>query len=155
MRRVWVRVWVLVMVLVMVLAGAVSVQAETVVVRDDFGGNVLQYQARRKQLAKADLVRIEGRCDSACTMFITLPNVCVGRGALFGFHGARPKTGVPGIDLFLDMQVGRYYRGEVRKRYVERWRFKLGSDDLHFVMAERLVELDPEIRICTKQDRVP
>jgi hypothetical protein len=140
--------WVLLMLLL-----ALPARAETVVVRNDYGGNVLAYQARWKELAEADLVRIEGRCDSACTMFISLPNVCIGRGALFGFHGARPKTGVPGVDLFLDMQVGRYYRGEVRKRFVESWRFKLGKDDLHFVKAERLVVLDPKIRICTKEDR--
>jgi hypothetical protein len=126
-------------------------QAETIVIENDFGGNVLQYQARRKELAKADLVRIEGYCNSACTIFITLPNACVGRKAQFGFHGASPKTGVPNFDYYLDMQVGKFYRGEIKRRYETNWRFHLGSKDLHFIDAERLIELDPQIRLCPRK----
>jgi hypothetical protein len=31
-------------------------------------------------------VRISGACFSACTMYLSLPNVCVGHNAIFGFH---------------------------------------------------------------------
>jgi hypothetical protein len=134
--------------MIMGLCVVASAQAETIIIQDDFGGNVLQYQARRKELAKADLVRIQGRCDSACTIFITLPNACVGRKAIIGIHGASPKTGVPNFDYYLDMQVGQFYRGEMRRRFETKWRFLLGSKNLHFIDAERLVELDPLIKIC-------
>ncbi len=139
--------------LILCLCAASMLQAETVVIQDDFGGNVLQYQARRKQLAKADLVRIQGRCNSACTIFITLPNACVGRKAIIGFHGASPKTGIPNFDYYLDMQVGQFYRGEIRRRFETKWRFLLGTKELHYVTAERLVKLDPLIKICPPQPR--
>ncbi|GHC58778.1 hypothetical protein [Neogemmobacter tilapiae] len=134
-------------------APLVPARAEVVVVSNDPGGNVLQYQARRRELAKAEQVRIQGYCNSACTIFTTLPNVCVGPKATFGFHGASPKTGVPQVDYFLDMQIGQFYRGEVRRRFIDKWRFHLGSKDLHYISAERLVQLDPKIRICPSPKR--
>ncbi len=142
--------------LILTLAGLASAQAETVVIEDDFGGNVLQYQARRVQLAKAELVRIQGRCDSACTIYTTLPNVCLGQYAVIGFHGASPKTGNYNFDYYLDMQVGRYYRGEIKRRFERNWRFLLGASNLHLVTAQRMVEMDPLIRICpTRPKRRP
>jgi hypothetical protein len=144
------RLLVLALMLAMPIAPA---QAEVIVVQDDFGGNVLQYQARRKQLAKADLVRLQGRCNSACTIFISLPNACVGPKAIFGFHGASPKTGIPNVDYFLDMQVGQFYRGAVRQRFIDKWRFHLGSKDLVFITSEQLMKLDPKVKLCPPQQR--
>jgi len=38
------------------------------------------------------LFRIEGTCQSACTMFLTLRNVCVDPNATLLFHSGRPGT---------------------------------------------------------------
>lgn len=138
--------------LVLLLVAA-SAQAETVVIRNDYGGNVLEYQARRRELAEADRVEIRGRCDSACTIFLTLPNACVGPGATLGFHGARPKTGIPPVDLFLDMQIGQFYRAGVRETFLKEWRFRSGPRDLALVRARDLVKLDPGIRLCERPRR--
>ena len=38
------------------------------------------------------LFRIEGSCQSACTMFLSLKNVCVDLNAMLLFHSGRPGT---------------------------------------------------------------
>src|SRR4029078_6872909 len=40
-----------------------------------------------------ELFRIEGRCQSACTLFLGVRNVGVERGASLGFHGGRGGKG--------------------------------------------------------------
>jgi hypothetical protein len=35
--------------------------------------------------------RIEGRCNSACTMFLSIKNVCIVRSARLGFHAAKDR----------------------------------------------------------------
>jgi hypothetical protein len=35
--------------------------------------------------------RIEGQCRSACTMFLSIRNVCIVRSAQFGFHAGHDK----------------------------------------------------------------
>jgi hypothetical protein len=37
--------------------------------------------------------RIEGRCNSACTMFLAIRNVCVMRSAQLGFHAGHDRHG--------------------------------------------------------------
>ena len=58
-------------------------------VRNDRGGQVVEYAARAKEIAKADKkVRFSGNCDSACTIYLSIPrkNLCINKGASFGFH---------------------------------------------------------------------
>jgi|SRR4051794_30834047 hypothetical protein len=40
-----------------------------------------------------ELFRIEGRCQSACTLFLGIRNVCIERGASLGLHGGRGGKG--------------------------------------------------------------
>ena len=79
-------------------AGARNVPAPglaPVTVRHDLGGNVVTY-ARTVSQIRIDRrpVRISGRCDSACTMYLALPpsQVCIEPGASFGFHKAFGST---------------------------------------------------------------
>lgn len=137
-----------IVILLLLMAG--TAQAETVLIVNDYGGNVLDYQARRRELARADAVELRGRCDSACTIFVSLPNACIGPGAVFGFHGARPKTGIPQVDLYLDMQIGQFYRAGVRERFLSTWRFRSGAKDLTLIKARDLGRLDPDIRFCAR-----
>ena len=39
------------------------------------------------------LFRITGRCQSSCTLFLRIRNVCIERGASLGFHGGRGGKG--------------------------------------------------------------
>ncbi len=60
-----------------------------VVIGNDTGGTVAEYALQRARWREAGTrVRFEGRCASACTMFLSLPaeNLCVTRSAVFLFH---------------------------------------------------------------------
>jgi hypothetical protein len=54
------------------------------------GGNVLQFdQAAEQANRSGELFRIEGHCQSACTIFLRLRNVCIDRNAELLFHAAK------------------------------------------------------------------
>jgi len=58
------------------------------VVRGDPGGLLAPRQAEVQRLrASGRRVELRGTCNSACTMYLGLENVCVDRRASFGFHG--------------------------------------------------------------------
>ena len=126
-----------------ILALASPALADTAVIRNDGGGNVADYIRKRDRLAKLDAVRIAGKCYSACTIFTTLPNACVHPTAAIGFHGTSPR--VPLLQKWLDMRLGRYYRGEVRRLYEVTWRKSLR---LHVIYGRELKRLDPKIKLC-------
>jgi hypothetical protein len=61
----------------------------------DHGGKVIKYSLRVKKLTRANTnVKFSGRCDSACTLYLSMPakNLCVKPGASFGFHRAHGAT---------------------------------------------------------------
>ena len=63
--------------------------AAGVEVQEDSGGRVIDYAIRMFELRDSRKeVRFEGRCDSACTLFLGLPKdqTCIGPGAYFRFH---------------------------------------------------------------------
>lgn len=120
--------------------------ADTATVRNDGGGNVSDYVRQRERLAKLDSVRIEGKCLSSCTIFTTLPNACVHPQAQIGFHGTLPR--VPFIQRALDMRLGNFYRGEVKRRYDREWRHLRGKNQFHIVTGLELKGLDPKIKLC-------
>ena len=66
-----------------------SVKTPEMVIRADLGGSVVQY-ARQVSILKRQptRVRFAGRCDSACTLYLSLPQskTCIEPGASFGFH---------------------------------------------------------------------
>ena len=52
-------------------------------------------------------VKFAGRCDSACTVYLSLPRdqTCITRGAVFGFHApaaATPETSLIAQDYLLE-----------------------------------------------------
>lgn len=137
----------------LMLAGAAPLQAETVVIRNDGGGNITDYRARRTQLARVENVRIEGKCLSACAIFTTLPNACVDPKAQIGFHGTLPKSGIPVVDYWLDMRMGEYFRGQVRRKFETEWRHLGGRDEFVVMSGAQLKKLDPQIRLCKPRRR--
>lgn len=132
--------------LILILALASPALADTAVIRNDGGGKVGRYIDMRARLARLDAVRIEGKCFSACTIFTTLPNACVDRTAQIGFHGTLPR--VPFGQKALDMRLGRYYRGEVKRLYEREWRHLRGARQIHVISGAQLAKLDPLIRLC-------
>ena len=60
-----------------------------VTISGDRGGQIISYAVRAKGYERSGKkVRFSGRCDSACTLFLSLPpsQTCVTSGAKFGFH---------------------------------------------------------------------
>lgn len=65
-----------------------------IIIQDDRGGLIGDYMLRVMQ-AKAIHAKVEirGKCYSSCTLWTSLPDVCVGPQAQLGFHSASiPST---------------------------------------------------------------
>ena len=61
-----------------------------VTIRNDRGGQVVDYAIKARQ-AKA--VRFDGKCQSACTLYLSSANTCITPRASFWFH--HPYGGTP------------------------------------------------------------
>jgi hypothetical protein len=67
------------------------------VVRNDSGGYIIDYAIKWKRMEQQQrAVRFDGRCDSACTLFLAMPasRACLTAKARFGFHlpfGSSPR----------------------------------------------------------------
>ncbi len=73
-----------------------------VAINDDGGGAVIDYAARMFRLkASGNAVHFEGRCDSACTLYLALPidQTCVTQGAIFRFHAPTSATNADVSDV--------------------------------------------------------
>ena len=119
--------------------------AEPIVIRNNKGGNVLQAINYREQLAASGRpVEIRGYCRSACTIYITLPNACLGPGATVGFHAPRiPGTKI--IPPIVDQLMARYYRNGILRKWNSEWKHSL---EMHKISARQYVKLDPQTRLC-------
>src|SRR5262245_66348172 len=61
----------------------------------DYNGTVQQYSASGERF------RIRGRCQSACTLFLAIKNVCIERSAVLRFHaGSSPLSTARMIEAY-------------------------------------------------------
>lgn len=120
-------------------------RAAPIVIANNKGGNVMDAIRYRNQLqASGRPVEVRGYCRSACTIYITLPNACLGRGATVGFHAPRlPGTTI--IPPLVDQLMANYYRGGILRKWNTEWK---GSLKMHKISAKEYVKLDPQTRIC-------
>jgi hypothetical protein len=81
-----------------------SAQAKSLspmVVSYDMGGSLQSRQTKiRIMRRQGQRVEIRGRCYSACTMYLGLPDVCVAPDAVLGFHGPQGMLGALPQDAF-------------------------------------------------------
>lgn len=117
-----------------VAAGGLPMQAqaksiEPIVVVNDLGGLI---QKRRNKINKLRLsgqpVIIEGRCASACTMYLFLENTCVMPNASLGFHGPRPFWGGRLPPFFFDHWseiMSEEFREPLRSWFMEEARYEI------------------------------
>jgi hypothetical protein len=64
-------------------------------IRNDTGGYIAVYNTRLAQYIKyGTQIKIAGRCDSACTIYLALPanQICITKQAAFGFHAASARS---------------------------------------------------------------
>jgi hypothetical protein len=72
-----------------VICLALTACAQNAVIRHDPGGLVYQHALKVAKLRDSgEQVKILGLCASACTLHLSLPNICVGKRARFEFHAA-------------------------------------------------------------------
>jgi hypothetical protein len=60
----------------------------------EMGGNYRRFDPVVSQYNQSgELFRIDGHCQSSCTLFLAIRNVCISRGATLLFHSAHDRTG--------------------------------------------------------------
>ena len=71
------------------LASDVKYSKNPISISNNSGGNIAQFALRMAAINRSNAeVRFTGRCDSACTMYLGLPEhqTCIAPGAYFRFH---------------------------------------------------------------------
>lgn len=66
-------------------------RSNTIIISHDQGGDIVNYAQRVSRAKHSNAqVRFQGKCQSACTMFLALPahQTCIAPGASFSFHRA-------------------------------------------------------------------
>ena len=92
-------------------------KARQKVIVHDPGGQVIQYALKSKKMEKqGQEVRFAGRCDSACTLYLSMPKhlTCISPGASFLFHA--PYGGSKS-----ENRTAHQYLVKSYPRWVKRW----------------------------------
>ena len=100
------------------------------VVRSDRGGLLGQRSEEIRALrASGQRVELRGTCLSACTMYLSLPNVCVAASASFGFHGpSRGQRALPPAEFEHWSEVmARNYREPLRSWFMSEARYRISG----------------------------
>lgn len=120
-------------------------RGKPVVIVNNKGGNVMEAIKYRNKLARSGRpIEVRGYCRSACTIYITLPNACLGPNAIVGFHAPRiPGTTI--IPPIVDELMAQYYRNGILRKWNSEWKRSL---KMHKISARDYVKLDPQTRLC-------
>ncbi len=94
-------------------------QAKTVTA--DGGGYVIKYALEVNRLRRSgEPVRIAGPCYSACTLYLSLANICVTPRAKFGFH-------LPSGSTASGNRIARNYMMRAYPDWVKVWQARNGG----------------------------
>lgn len=114
-------------------------------VHNDRGGHlptrVRQVRALRQEHRLVEIR--DGYCISACTLYLGLPTTCVGRDAVFGFHG--PNNQVRGVGLppdrfeYWSVVMADHYPEPLRSWFLSRGR--LVTDGYYRVSGAKLIAM--------------
>lgn len=124
-----------------------ATRTKPILIVNDKGGNVMAAVQRRAELeASGRPVEIRGYCRSACTLYLTMRNACLGPNAIVGFHAPRlPGTRI--IPPLVDQIMAAHYRNGVLRKWNAEWRHDLNMTKLK---ARQVKALDPQIRLCAR-----
>jgi hypothetical protein len=87
-----------------------SSPGKSVSIYSNSGGSIGHFAFRAAKLRNSrTLVKFEGRCDSACTLFLGLPSkqTCISKGAFFRFHAPKHPSA----------QAARYAKNYMMRKY--------------------------------------
>ena len=110
------------------IAAAPTSDLDPIIVNNDDGGLLLpRGDLINKYIREGREVRIVGRyCNSACTMFLAVPNLCVSSRTRFGFHGPSWYGFIPAEGYAFEagsLFMARHYPEPIRSWYIEHARF--------------------------------
>ncbi len=115
------------------------------VIQNDPGGQIISAIADRKRLERwGGPIEIRGFCNSACTIFTTLPNACLAPDARIGFHSSNVN-----VEWVGNPQIAEYLRGGILNKFLTEWQF-VPFTDMHRISAQDYVRLDPQTRLCAR-----
>lgn len=100
---------------------------DPIVVRWDGGGMIGQRNSEIRNLReRGQRVELRGICLSACTMYLSLPNVCVAPSATLGFHGpTRGGKSLPEDEFeHWSKMMAKNYREPLRSWYMSEARYR-------------------------------
>lgn len=127
--------WLIAPIVALLLSGAL--RAEPIVLTDSDGGNIYAHAADwRRYEASGQEVQLRGYCVSACTMFLSLENVCVGPRARFGFHATRGDI-FGTYRRFLTPPLRAWFDANARRSRVWVW-----------LSVAELQAIQPGVRVC-------
>jgi hypothetical protein len=125
-------------------SGTIVHGENTITISNNTGGNVQAFVATRLQLANSDkTIIISGKCDSACTMFYSLPNACLTSTAVLGFHGAK---GAGPLNIIANAQMASFYRAGIKSEFITDWHSY--SIPLKHITRQEAKALDSDIKFC-------
>lgn len=125
------------------MASAAILQAGgALVIRFDPGGPLGARNAEIRALqASGRRVELRGRCYSACTMYLGLPNTCVAPAAWLGFHGpSQHGTTLPPAGFEYWSQImARNYREPLRSWFLREGRYR--TTDYYLISGTALIHM--------------
>jgi hypothetical protein len=105
----------------------------------DRGGLILAREAEiNKIIARGDAVKIVGLCLSSCTMYLSMPNVCVSRGAVLMFHGPYVPNKVLPADQYI---FAVNWMAEFYPPPIADWFRMIGHDGDFWTTGQVLIDL--------------
>lgn len=117
--------------------------SEPYLIHRDGGGQLISAEADRADFLRwGGEIIIRDYCASACVIFTTLPNACIGPASKIGFHGSNVNVGPIG-----NQQMAAYLRGEAKRMYLAEWQH-IPQTGMHWLSAREYKKLDPLVRIC-------
>ena len=130
--------------------GAMAIQSRGVlVVQNDPGGRLSDRVAQIQQIrASGTQVRITGGyCNSACTMYLGLPNTCISKRVSFGFHG--PMSQFYGMALPRDQF--EYWSGVMAAHYPSSIRGWFMNEARHTLVGLKTVSGRELVRLGVRE----
>ena len=112
----------------------------------DGGGLPMPRAATIKQMTRVGTtVRIEGRCNSACTMYLAVPNVCVAPDAVLGFHSAWSVHATDRMYIgVINQFVSRHYPDNLKSLFLSDYS---KSVEFTYLTGQQVHDLDG-VRLC-------
>lgn len=116
--------------------------ANALVVRSDRGGYIGQRDQQINALrAQGARVELHGTCLSSCTMYLSLPNICIAPEATLGFHGpslnGRPLN--PSDFERWSNIMAKHYPEPIRSWYMSEARYTVSG--YHRMSGEQLIRM--------------